>query len=244
MNFSRYSRIGVVIVVVAFVAYLTLDLKKFAESLSDADFTEALVTEAKVQYFGKGDPEELLQSESKKLGNTIVQTLQGALKDQLDQDLEEYKGIVKIQREKLAENMEKGLNDIFNQRYAEALNNHEKVLREKFPEFTNDKLVNLIANLEDAMNQVLLEHYQNEIQGSLNKLYKNYDDFPVAMPHHGQGTVEDAFFGSAATVGINMLKDIETGAANDTAPLPTPPPAPAPAVATPAEAAAAEKADE
>ncbi len=240
MNFSRYSRIGVVIVVVAFVAYLTLDLKKFAESLSDADFTEALVTEAKVQYFGKGDPQELLQSETKKLGTTIVQTLQSALKDQLDQDLEEYKGIIKIERETLAKNMESRLNEIFNQRYAEALNNHEKVLREKFPEFTDDQLANLISNLETAMNQVLLEHYQNEIKGSLNKLYKNYDDFPVAMPHQGQGTVEDAFFGSAATVGINMLKDIETGAANDTAPLPTPPSA----VEAPAEAAAAEKADE
>ena len=250
MNFSRYSRIGLVVVVIAFVAYLTLDLKKFAESLTNEDFTHSLVDEAKGQFFGKGDPEELLQTESKRLGDTIVQTLQGALKEQLDNDLEEYKGIVSIERETLAKNMESRLNKIFNERYAEALNNHEKVLREKFPEFTDDQLANLLANLETAMNQVLLEHYQNEIKGSLNKLYKNYDDFPVAMPHQGEGTVEDAFFGSAATVGINMLKDIETGAANDTAPLPTPPPAPAveapaaPAAEAPAEAAPAEKAEE
>jgi hypothetical protein len=245
MNFSRYSRVGLVVVVIAFVVYLTLDLKKFAESLTDEDFTHSLVEEAKGQYFGKGDPEELLQSESKKLGDTIVQTLQGALKEQLDNDLEEYKGIVSIERETLAKNMESRLNKIFNERYAEALNNHEKVLREKFPEFTDDQLANLLANLETAMNQVLLDHYQNEIKGSLNKLYKNYDEFPVAMPHQGEGTVEDAFFGSAATVGINMLKDIETGAANDTAPLPTPPPAPAaPAAEAPAEAAPAEKAEE
>ena len=242
MNFSRYSRIGLVIVVIAFVAYLTLDLKKFAESLTDEDFTVSLVDEAKGQFFGAGDPEELLQTESKRLGNTIVQTLQGALKDQLDNDLEEYKGIVSIERETLAKNMESRLNKIFNERYAEALNNHETVLREKFPEFTDDQLANLIANLETAMNQVLIEHYQHEIQGKLNQLYENYDAFPVAMPHQGEGTVEDAFFGSAATVGINMLKDIETGAANDTAPLPTPPPAPA--AEAPAEAAPAEKADE
>ena len=253
MNFSRYSRIGLVIVVIAFVAYLTLDLKKFAESLTDDDFTQSLVSEAKSQYFGKGDPEELLQSESKKLGDSIVQTLQAALKNQLDQDLEEFKGIISIERETLAKNMESRLNKIFNERYAEALNNHEKVLRDKFPEFTDDQLANLIANLETAMNQVLIDHYQHEIKGKLNQLYKNYDDFPVAMPHQGEGTVEDAFFGSAATVGINMLKDIEAGAANDTAPAPTPPPAPAveapaPAVEAPAEpapeAAPAEKADE
>ena len=251
MNFSRYSRIGLVIVVIAFVAYLTLDLKKFAESFTDDDFTQSLVSEAKSQYFGKGDPEELLQSESKKLGDSIVQTLQAALKNQLDQDLEEFKGIISIERETLAKNMESRLNKIFNERYAEALNNHEKVLRDKFPEFTDDQLANLIANLETAMNQVLIDHYQHEIKGKLNQLYKNYDDFPVAMPHQGEGTLEDAFFGSAATVGINMLKDIEAGAANDTAPTPTPAPAveaPAPAVEAPAEPAAeaapAEKADE
>ena len=248
MNFSRYSRIGLVIVVIAFVAYLTLDLKQFAESLTDEDFTHSLVDEAKGQFFGKGDPEELLQTESKRLGDTIVQTLQGALKVQLDNDLEEFKGIVSIERETLAKNMESRLNTIFNERYAEALNNHEKVLREKFPEFTDDQLANLIANLETAMNQVLIDHYQHEIKGKLNQLYENYDDFPVAMPHQGKGTVEDAFFGSAATVGINMLKDIEAGAANDTAPTPTPPPAPAPAVEAPAEPAAeaapAEKANE
>lgn len=245
MNFSRYSRIGLVVVVIAFVAYLTLDLKKFAESLTDEDFTLSLVDEAKGQFFGKGDPEELLQTESKRLGDTIVQTLQGALKDQLDNDLEEYKGIVSIERETLAANMESRLNKIFNERYAEALNNHEKVLREKFPEFTDDQLANLIANLETAMNQVLIEHYQHEIQGKLNQLYGNYDDFPVAMPHEGEGTVEDAFFSSAATVGINMLKDIEAGASDDTGPAPTPPAAPAvEAPAAPAEAAPAEKADE
>lgn len=239
MNFSRYSRIGLVIVVIAFVAYLTLDLKKFADSLTDEDFTHSLVDEAKGQFFGQGDPEELLQTESKRLGDTIVQTLQGALKDQLDNDLEEYKGIVRIEREALAKNMESRLNTIFNERYAEALNNHEKVLREKFPEFTDDQLANLIANLETAMNQVLIEHYQHEIKGKLNQLYGNYDDFPVAMPHQGKGTVEDAFFSSAATVGINMLKDIEAGASDDVGPAPTPPAAPA--VEAPA-AAAAEKA--
>jgi hypothetical protein len=246
MNFSRYSRIGLVVVVVAFVAYLTLDLKKFAESLTNEGFTQSLVDEAKDQYFGKGDPEELLQSESKTLGNSIVQTLQGALKSQLDEDLEEFKGIVSIERETLAKNMESRLNKIFNERYAEALNNHDKVLREKFPEFTDDQLANLIANLETAMNQVLIDHYQYEIKGKLNQLYKNYDDFPVAMPHQGEGTVEDAFFSSAATVGINMLKDIEAGADNDSAPAPTPPPVPAAeAPAEPAaEAAPPEKADE
>lgn len=241
MNFSRYSRIGLVIVVIAFVAYLTLDLKKFAESFTDEDFTHSLVDEAKSQFFGKGDPEELLQTESKRLGDTIVQTLQGALKNQLDQDLEEYKGIVSIQREALAENMESRLNEIFTDRYAEALNNHDKILREKFPEFTDDQLANLIANLERAMKQVLIEHYQHEIQGKLNQLYKNYDDFPVAMPHQGDGTVEDAFFSSAATVGINMLKDIEAGASDDAGPAPTPPAPAAPAVEEPA-APAAEKA--
>jgi hypothetical protein len=241
MNFSRYSRIGLVIVVIAFVAYLTLDLKQFAESLTDEDFTHSLVDEAKGQFFGKGDPEELLQTESKRLGDTIVQTLQGALKVQLDNDLEEFKGIVSIERETLAKNMESRLNTIFNERYAEALNNHEKVLREKFPEFTDDQLANLIANLETAMNQVLIEHYQHEIKGKLNQLYKNFDDFPVAMPHQGEGTVEDAFFSSAATVGINMLKDIEAGASDDAGPAPTPAAPAAPAVEDPA-APAAEKA--
>jgi len=224
MSVSRYARIILVIVVLAFVGYLTMTLKSFAESLSDEEFTNSLVDEAKGQYFGPGDPEELLQKETKQLGDSIVQTLQSALKAQLDQDLEEYKGIISIERETLAKNMEARLNQIFNERYAEALNNHEKVLREKFPDFNDEQVANLVANLETAMNQVLLEHYQHEIQGKLNELYKNYDDFPVAMPHTGEGTVEDAFFSSAATVGINMLKDIEAGASSDAAPAPTPPP--------------------
>jgi len=251
MNFSRYSRIALVLVVLAFVGYLTLTLKTFAESLSDEAFTSSLVNEAKTQYFGTGDPEELLQKESKKLGNSIVQTLQGALKTQLDQDLEEYKGIISIEREKLAKNMESRLNDIFNKRYAEAIKDHEEVLREKFPDFDDDQIANLVANLDKAMKQVLRDHYQHEIQGKLNQLYNNYDNFPVAMPHEGEGTVEDAFFSSAATVGINMLKDIEAGASSDAGPAPTPPPVPAaapePAPAAPAEkapAAPAEKADE
>ena len=236
MTFSRYARLVLVIVVVGFIGYLIVELGNFAESLSDEDFTNSLVDEAKGQYFGPGDPEELLQDESKKLGDSIVQTLQSALKTQLDQDLEEYKGIVSIERETLAKNMETRLNTIFNERYAEALNNHEKVLREKFPDFNDEQVANLVANLETAMNQVLVEHYQHEIQGKLNELYKNYDNFPVAMPHTGEGTVEDAFFSSAATVGINMLKDIEAGASSDAAPAPTPPPAPAAAEA-PAEEA-------
>ena len=111
------------------------------------------------------------------------ETVQEIFRAQVEADMGKYTAALDEQREILAINLEERLNALVDEHYEELLDQHGSILKEKFKDrsqFSEEQLGRMIYNLDEAQKRLLKKYYVDELQAQLERLYDQYENFPVA----------------------------------------------------------------
>jgi hypothetical protein len=129
------------------------------------------------------DVKTALQDTLTQMAESSGQMVQEIFRAQVEADMGKYTAALHAQKEILAKNLEQRLNDLVDEHYAELLDQHESILKEKFKDrsqFSEEQLGRMIYNMDEALKDLLKRYYVKELETQLNLLYDQYESFPVA----------------------------------------------------------------
>lgn len=117
---------------------------------------------------------------------TLVKTAQPALTDafteQVEKDKPRYTKAITEQGDLLFKNLEQGLEEQVNAHYKSFFEKHEAVLKEEYPNLSDEQLAQLADNIEKAGQELVQKYYVAQMQGQLERMMTSINDFPVADP--------------------------------------------------------------
>ena len=194
---ARQFRLGLFLILFAVIAIFVWKYVAFAQTFAEQETLDAFVATAKEKFiggqniedvvkkkiFGDEDPQTAITTVFTDLAETTGEKVRGIISDRIRLDMGLYTAALHEQRVQLAENLEKGLNDLINEHAEKLLDQHGEILQEKFKDrsqFSEEQLGLVIYNMDEAIKRMLQQYYVEEIQSELDALFARYDKFPVA----------------------------------------------------------------
>jgi hypothetical protein len=123
-----------------------------------------------------------LQSEAEKLAETAQEPLIEAFTKQAEKDAPKYTAALSEQGELLFANLETRLEEQINEHYKAARDRHEAVLKNEYPDLTDEQLTQLADNIEKGVEDLVKKYYVEQLKAELERMMTTINEFPVADP--------------------------------------------------------------
>lgn len=101
-----------------------------------------------------------------------------AFYERAKQDLPHYMAAMGEERDALVKRLQSRVQEKLMARKDQMLESYRGVLKQEFPDLTEEQYGRMIDNLEVAVERLAERYYRDEIQGELNRLYDSWDHFP------------------------------------------------------------------
>jgi hypothetical protein len=174
---ARLLLLLVVIIFVVVVSYAFYDLGK--KILGD----ENLNALAKAGQERLVKNQDAYMKELQKLIETSSPVLTTAFMTRAKEDLPKYMQGLEKQRDALRSSLEAKLSKKVDDRYAELLDRHDKIMKEEFPQHNDDELqARMRQNINVALEKLVKKYYVDEMNRQIDILYTTWDNFPAADP--------------------------------------------------------------
>lgn len=185
------------------------------QRVASQEFTESL-TAAAQEHLKQN--ERVYRDHAQKLVEYARPILQQAFSDQVDKDMPKYTAAIDEQRQVLIKNLQPGLRERLDARYAEVLSSYEQRLADEFPQAQDPEVQQRIhVSLERAMDGLVEDYYITQFQTRLDDIHKSWSEFPVAdPPQEGDEPLSTQLIGILLEILTHQL----TGAAPDEGVLP------------------------
>lgn len=165
----------------AFVALVAMVLTQgylMVSQIEDATWQDEMAAKLRESYSGNS---KQYNQEFRKLWTTVQPKLKQAFEDQLKEDSPRFRTAFVTQRDIFAKNIRGKMEAALQQHWKEALDKHEVILREEFPEIQDrKKSARIIANVDLAIQKLVQKYYIGEFEKQFTELYALYDDFGYA----------------------------------------------------------------
>lgn len=146
--------------------------------IQDATWQAEMVAKLRQSYSGNS---KQYNQEFQKLWKSVNPKLKQAFEEQLKEDSPRFRAAFVTQRDLFAKNIRGKLEGALEDHWEDALNKHEAILREEFPEIQDrKKSARIIANVDLAIQKLVQKYYIGEFEKQFTDLYAIYDDFGYA----------------------------------------------------------------
>lgn len=164
----------VIVVVVAWRGYTIIS------QVEEVEWQEKM-TQALKESFAAN--EKQYQTELSKLWVVIQPKLAASFKKQLQKDSPRFRTAFITERDAFQKNIQIRLREALREHLKTALDKHEVILQEEFPEFRDKKQSSkIIANVQIAMQELIEKYYIGAFEREFEILYASYEEFPIADP--------------------------------------------------------------
>ena len=171
------------VLVLGFVAFLCVFGYLFYRLAADFQKKENLdQLVAKFQQRLEETTLDKLQREVRSLVDTAQPVLTEAFTAQAKKDESKYAAALEQEREVFLQNLQQRLQDQLNERYHGILDEHRAVLKEEFPNLTDEQLGLMAENIQKAAEQLIQKYYVDRMHDELEDMFAIWDEFPVADP--------------------------------------------------------------
>ncbi len=123
-----------------------------------------------------------LQRQVETLVKTAQPVLQKAFTEQVEKDKPRYTKAITEEGEKLFAKLEEGLEQQVNEHYKSFFEKHRAVLKEEYPNLSDEQLAQLADNIEKAGQELVQKYYVEQMQRELERMMASINEFPVADP--------------------------------------------------------------
>jgi membrane-associated HD superfamily phosphohydrolase len=176
---SRQTRLGIFLGFLLLVCAISYSFYKLGENFRSE---ENLNKMGELAQRHLDDNTDRYVGEVKMLVDNSLPVLKNAFMEQAKQDTPKYTAAIETQRDELLASLPKELENQITQHYQDILKRHERILKEEFPDLTDEQLVRVAANLEKATKRLVEKYYVDRMSGELEALYQTWDRFPPADP--------------------------------------------------------------
>jgi hypothetical protein len=128
-----------------------------------------------------------LSQEAAKLVETVGPDVLSAFGTRVEADGNKYIAAFNAEREKLNESLGTQVEAAAHKLYDRLLNDHEKILREEFPQLNDDDQKRLHANMERTYRQIAQRYYIDYFQKEIERMTLAIDQFPMSDPDQAKG---------------------------------------------------------
>jgi len=189
---GRRARLLLLVVFIIFVAVVTTAFWNLGKQLLGPDNLDAL---AKAGQERLASHQGEYMKELQKLIESSSPVLTTAFMTQAKQDLPKYMQGLEKQRDALRSSLEAKLSKKVDERYAEMLDRHAKIMKEEFPQHNDEALqARMRENINMALEKLVKKYYIEEMNRQMDVLYTTWDNFPAAEPPKPGGvSTEDQF---------------------------------------------------
>jgi multidrug efflux pump subunit AcrB len=188
---ARAVRRVLLLVVVVFVVVVSLVFWRLANTFFGDENKKTLLAAAQ-QRLEKNQEGYLKQVQT--VVDRTHPKLTQAFFDQAKKDMPEYVRGFDKEKQQLASDLERELQPRLEKRYQEALKSHEKILKEEFPQATDQTHERMMENLGMAMQKLVKKYYIDELDSQTRTLFDAWETFPPAdTPGKNEPSLEDQF---------------------------------------------------
>lgn len=158
--------------------------------------------------------------EVRTLVDQATPVLTKAFFEQAKQDTPKYTAALEQQREALLTNLATRLEEQITTHYQAILSRHRGIIKEQFPDLTDEQLGRVALNLEKAAKQLVEKYYVDQMSAELDAMYQAWDRFPVADPPGPNDLpLEDQLVGYLLEIVTMKLTSTEPSSIIETEPL-------------------------
>ncbi len=155
------------------------------------DIKEKRVIEFQNMLADPAHQQELLEPLSKEafqLAEDVGPAVLNAFQRRLESDGRKYVQAFNVQRDTLTDNLEVHVEGAANKIYERLLDDHEKILREEFPQLdTEGNRLKLHSNMAKTYRQMVQRYYIDYFHKEIERMALAVDNFPVADPDETKG---------------------------------------------------------
>ncbi len=127
--------------------------------------------------------EDQYQAEMHKLWVVIQPKLAASFKKQLQKDSPRFREAFITERDAFQKNTQVRLREALREHLKTALDRHEVILQQEFPELRDKKQSSkIIAYVQIAMQELIEKYYMAAFEEQFEILYASYENFPIADP--------------------------------------------------------------
>lgn len=178
-----------------------------AKHLSSPEYRQELVSLAQTQLEDQSD-DYMRQVEG--LVSTTSPVLTEAFYERAKQDLPHYLSALGTERDVLVERLQANVEQKLKETQGQMLERYQGILREEFPDLTEEQYGRMINNLEVAVQRLASRYYKEELQGQLNTLYDTWDSFPKTEPNADPNLrLEDQFISALVDLLQHKLTELD-----------------------------------
>ena len=182
---GRRARLLLLLVFIVFVGVVCYAFLGLGNKLLGPENRDALVKAAQERLL-KNQGEYM--KELQKLIESSSPVLTTAFMTQAKQDLPKYMQGLEKQRDALRSSLEAKLSKKVDERYAEMLDRHAKIMKEEFPQYNDEALqARMRENINMALEKLVKKYYVDEMNRHMDALYTTWDNFPAADPPKAGG---------------------------------------------------------
>ena len=182
---GRRARLLLLLVFIVFVGVVCYAFLGLGNKLLGPENRDALVKAAQERLL-KNQGESM--KELQKLIESSSPVLTTAFMTQAKQDLPKYMQGLEKQRDALRSSLEVKLSKKLDERYAETLDRHAKIMKEEFPQYNDEALqARMRENINMALEKLVKKYYVDEMNRHMDALYTTWDNFPAADPPKAGG---------------------------------------------------------
>ena len=171
------------VLLLLFVAIVFFTIKGFYGIAMDFQSEENLNEMMTLAQKKLGDSSPEFSKEMQLLVDNATPKITEAFMEQSKKDMPRYAGAIDRERDALVENLRAKLNAQVEKRHEKILKDFEGILAEEFPAAKDkDAHAKMVANFQVALNKLVKKYYADEFESQMKRMYKAYDDFPIAEP--------------------------------------------------------------
>jgi len=123
-----------------------------------------------------------VERQAKALRENALPALQDAFTKQVEKDAPRYTDALSEQGDELFKNLHSGLEEQLEEHFQTVLKKQDAVLKEEYPDLTDEKRAQLAANMEKAVNKLVKKYYVEQMKVELERMMETMNTFPVADP--------------------------------------------------------------
>ena len=200
------------LLLVLLVALCVISVKSYYGLFAKMQEKEQLDAFAKKAEQRLTERSDLFTKEIETLVNHSAPTISKAFAERATKDMPLFLDAAGNQRDQLAENLQKKIEERLIAHHKKLLEKHAKLTNEEYPDIqdaeTRDRMMaNILVVVDRAAKKYIIQEFETE----LNELFVKWDHFPIAdLPEKGELPLEDQFIGNL--IELLQLKLVQSSA--------------------------------
>lgn len=204
---GRWIRALISLATLAFLVGFGMAYYNKAKQLSSKEYVDRLASVAQARLESSSAD---YMKEVERLISTSSPVLTEAFYERAKQDLPHYMKALGEEKTVLVDRLQANVEKKLQETQSKVLERYQGMLKEEFPDFTEEQYGRMINNLEVAVQDLSKKFYRDELEAELNKLYDAWDLFPKTDSNTDPNVrIEDQFIAALVDLLQHKLTELD-----------------------------------